>query len=294
MNDIFADKMSLGTAQFGMDYGIANESGRIGVDEAFRILEFAKESGIDYIDTAHTYGDSESVLGEFISKNSARFKVVSKLPDIRKGGASLVGKYFAETLNRLCMPKLYGYLIHRFDNIAADKALWPALESIREKGLAKKVGVSVYMPSELEYALDSKLEIDIVQFPYNVFDRRFEEYLSILRERGIEVHARSIFLQGLFFLDEERIAKEFNAARHMISEMRRIAAESDMPARTLCLCFALLNPLIDKVIIGVDSLAHLKENIDSARQISEVKKIYNRLESLRFHDENIILPYKWR
>ncbi|MDD5680784.1 MAG: aldo/keto reductase [Candidatus Omnitrophica bacterium] len=294
MNKICSEKMSLGTAQFGLNYGIANKNGRMKEEDVYEVLRYAGEAGIRHLDTAYAYGDSEKMIGDFLSGHKARFNVVSKMPDIDGGSFSSVDKYFAETLRRLGTGRIYGYLAHRVDNVLSKEGFWPALESIKEKGLAEKIGVSIYTPMELELILERKINFDIIQIPYNVFDRRFEEYFPMLHGRGIEIHVRSVFLQGLFFLDAERISREFGTARHNIEEMRHIAEEHDFSVKTLCLCFALLNPLIDKVIIGVDSPAQLKENVDSVRQIDEVKKIYDRLGSLQLHDENVILPYKWQ
>ena len=216
------------------------------------------------------------------------------MPEVKGMAVSSAEEYLMESLKNLHLPNLYAYLVHKFDDIFAHEALWHALEAIKERGLTKKIGISVYMPSELEYMLDGKISFDIVQVPYNVFDQRFEAYFTVLRERGIEVHTRSVFLQGLFFLDEQRISREFKTAKHMIDKMRRIAKENNISVQALCLCFTMLNPLIDKVVVGVDSLMHLKENIDSIGRLHEVEKVYDDLRSLQFHDENVILPYKWQ
>src|SRR3990167_5445705 len=98
MNNISAKKISLGTAQFGLDYGIANESGMIAKKEAFRILEYARESGINYLNTAYAYGDSERVIGDFLSKSNAHFNIVSKMPEVKGMAVSSAEEYLMESL----------------------------------------------------------------------------------------------------------------------------------------------------------------------------------------------------
>lgn len=291
MENKLANKTCLGTAQFGSDYGIANKKGKISKEEVFRILEHAYNSGIDTIDTAYSYGESEEIIGEFISKSENRFNIISKMPDLE---SFEVNKYFQQTLKRLKQARIYGYLVHRFDNLNMDKKLWNRLKSLEQRGLVHKIGVSLYKREELDYLLKSDIHFDIVQVPYNIFDQRFEGYFSNLRRNGIEIYTRSVFLQGLFFLKMDEINKSFQPAKDMIEKLYRISSEHSIPIYALCLCFVLLNPFIDKVIIGVDSVEQLSQNIDSIEYLDRTKSIYGLLKSLKFHDEKVILPYNWK
>jgi len=142
--------------------------------------------------------------------------------------------------------------------------------------------------------LKNNTRLDIVQVPYNIFDQRFENYFPILREMEVEIHTRSVFLQGLFFLNTDRLSENFQPAKDMIEKLRKISTNHKIPIHSLCLCFALLNPFIDKVIIGVDSLNQLRQDISSIEYLDKTKNIYELLKSLKFHNEEVILPYNWK
>jgi aryl-alcohol dehydrogenase-like predicted oxidoreductase len=286
------NKIALGTVQFGAKYGISNRIGKISTKGAFEILKFAHEEGIRLLDTAHSYGDSEELIGKFISESNMSFDIVSKFPDLEK--AEAIESYISETLKRLGQAKLYGYLVHAFGNIIQHKALWSKLESLKEKKIVEKIGVAIYKPEELEYLCDNNLHFDILQIPYNIFDQRFEGYFSDLKKKGVEIQARSIFLQGLFFLGLDEISRNFQPAKEGIEKLHRISADYEIPLHSLCLCFVLHSPLIDKVIIGVDSIGQLEQNIDSIKYVDKVRDIYDLLQSLRFHNEEVILPYNWK
>lgn len=288
------DKLCLGTAQFGLDYGIANNSGKVKKRDAFRILEYAHHRGIRMLDTAPFYGGSEKTIGEFMSGGSRRFDIVSKRR-FGRDSTPLVEGYFNNTLENLGQKKIYGCLVHGFEDISAHKKkLRGELESIKKDGFAEKIGVSLYKTKELEYIFENGIPIDIIQLPYNVFDRRFERYFKRLKDRKVEIHARSVFLQGLFFLDKRRIGRYFKNAKKALEGLGDISRKNSIPVNSLCISFAMLNPLVDKVIIGVDSLRQLKENIRSLGDAGRVKKIYKELSSLEFHDETVILPTNWR
>lgn len=288
------NKICLGTAQFGLDYGIANKKGKISKEEVFEILDYAYNKGIMTLDTAHSYGESEERIGEFISESKNTYNIISKLPPLDNSELN-VESYYLETLQRLRQEKIYGYLIHRFDDLTSYKGnLWIELRSLKERGLLNKAGTSLYKTEELRYLLDNNIAFDIIQVPYNIFDQRFHQYFPALKKKDVKIFARSIFLQGLFFAEDDIIEKYFASSKKMIELLRNISKEHDIPANAIYLCFALLNPFIDKVIIGVDSLSQLKENIDSLAYIKKVEGIYQMLESLKFYDENVILPFNWK
>ena len=206
------DRLSLGTVQFGMPYGISNRTGRIPKEEAFKILQYAHENGIDTLDTAYSYGESEERIGDFIAASGRNFNIVSKAPHLDKHGVSDIEGYCLETLKRLRKKNIYGYLIHKFDDIVRHKNQWSKLESLKRKGLVRKIGVSLYNPQDLEYLLSNDTRIDIIQFPYSVFDRRFEGYFALLKEKNIEIHVRSVFLQGFVFLKPDDLPSSLTKA----------------------------------------------------------------------------------
>ena len=177
-------KLALGTAQFGLDYGIANESGKIKILDAKNILEFARVSKIDLIDTAIGYGDSEKVIGEI---GAQEFKIVSKLPPFTENLLDIdlwLKNNVQSSLKRLGVKFLYGLLLHRPGDLRGDmgKKLIKALKKIQSQGLIKKIGLSIYDPRELDEFINL-IEPDIIQAPLNIIDRRLElavGYLSYI------------------------------------------------------------------------------------------------------------------
>jgi len=281
------NKIALGTAQFGMDYGINNERGRVSEEEVSEILDLAWKSGVDTIDTAYLYGKSERIIGCY--KNVSKFKVVSKFPDIRK-----IEKYIEATLNNLKIHRIYGYLAHDFRNVKFNIECWKKILELKCEGKVLKVGFSLYYPYELEYLLDKNLNFDIVQVPYNIMDRRFEKYFSVLKEAGVELHVRSVFLQGLFFMGEKRIPPYFQKVKHKIKYIQNYALEKNVSVEYILLLFSISNEYIDKVVIGVDSKKQLEKNINSLYFYDE--QILNdiNLDLLKEEDESIIVPSNWR
>lgn len=288
----FANKICLGTAQFGMDYGIANAIGQMPENGVFKVLEYASIAGIDTLDTAYEYGDSEGIIGKYIEKSNAGFKIISKMP---KSGSGIddPASYCAKSLKQLKRNRLYGYLV-RDSEIVKHDDLYEKVLSLKKDGLIEKAGLSLYATDSLDHVLKRDLPVDILQIPYNIFDRRFERYFPALKSRGIDIYTRSVFLQGLFFLAEKRIAKDFSAASLAISRLRAISAGCGIPVAALCLSFVMLNNDVDKVIIGVDSLEQLKENVDSLKYVSRVRQLEDSLKALKLEQEEIILPYKWK
>ena len=196
------NKLALGTAQFGSSYGIANEA-KVKFSEARQILRFAKNSNIDLIDTAITYSNSEKFIGDSGIKD---FNFVSKLPDLPKDCEDItfwVEQSVKSSLKRLGIPSLYGLLVHRSENLLGDKGkkLVKALKMIKLNGFVKKIGISIYDPSECEEVI-KLLRIDIIQAPLNIVDRRLviSGWLSKLHSEEIEIHTRSVFLQGLLLM----------------------------------------------------------------------------------------------
>lgn len=286
MNDII-----LGTAQFGMDYGINNTRGKIPYDEIPAIMDRSFASGVDTVDTAVSYGESESIIGNYLKRSKKPFKVISKLPAC---GSEDVRKIVSGSLKKLNASTICGYLIHNFASYEKDAKVWSELEHLREGGIIEKIGFSLYTPSELEKILKAGLEIDIIQIPYSIFDHRFTPYLSALKKMGIELHARSVFLQGLCFKDPEKVGENFTPFKQILKKLRTLSGESAVPVSSICLDFVLQDEFIDKVIVGVDNLRHLEEILKAPEYSAKVNDILCKLDSFTLEDEDIILPFRWK
>ena len=196
-------KLALGTVQFGLKYGIANQTGQVKPEDAKKILQLAKDANIDLVDTAMAYGDSEKVIGD---AGIIDFRFISKLPPLPKDCSDVdtwVKEKIQSTLTHLGIRSLYGLLVHRSENLLGNpgKKLIKALNSLKFNGLVKKIGISIYDPLELDQVMHLT-NFDIIQAPLNIVDRRLETsgWLSRLNKFGVEVHTRSTFLQGLLLM----------------------------------------------------------------------------------------------
>ena len=201
---ITAKNIAIGTVQFGMPYGITNTHMRVPTRKTVSdILSYALDQEISYLDTAKLYGNSEEVLGAVGIEN---FHVISKLPDCE---VEQVEPLVEDSCKKLGKDALYGYLLHSFEHFKTDPLPYRKLEELRANRVIQKIGFSLYYPSDLKYLLDQAVDFDLIQVPYSILDRRFEPYFSLLREKGIEVHTRSAFLQGAFFFSPRACSRTF-------------------------------------------------------------------------------------
>lgn len=194
MNDV--PQLCLGTVQFGLPYGIVNQTGQVTESEVRQILDLAATSGISLLDTAQAYGTSETVLGRCWPADAPR-RLISKLrPEIVPQSWEVS---FQTSLQRLQAPKLDGFLLHRASDLLAPygKELLDWLEGLRERGLVERIGISIYDASELEDLPLHRLQL--VQLPLSIYDQRLicDGTVGRLQDLGIAVHVRSVLLQGL-------------------------------------------------------------------------------------------------
>lgn len=284
-------KLALGTVQFGLKYGISNSRGKVPESEVLEVLTYASQEGIDTLDTASAYGDSEKVLGRCLPYVGNQFKVISKFSGADKQSLEEAIK---NTLHNLGQSKLYGLLMHRFEEFKNNSTIFEEYLKLSEIGLIDKVGFSLYHPDELEWLLNKNIPFKLLQVPYNVFDQRFSVFFPELQKRQIELHVRSVFLQGLVFKNLDTLESFFNPIKDRLELLGKIAEESGLSISTLCVDYALLQAEIDKVVIGVESISNLQENIMSTKFVSEVSNLRSKLQSLSFQNEKILNPSRWK
>ena len=264
-------KLSLGTVQFGLAYGINNNRGQVPVEEVRELLQIATKAGIDTIDTASAYGESEKILGSLLD-SSMSFRIVTKYPaDIEDRKPAEIWQKSYERLGRR---PIYGYLLHNYHSFRNRLHLVDFLQELRQQGKVQRTGFSLYNPDELDEIFELDLPFEIVQVPFSLLDQRFLPYFRQLKIRGVEIHTRSSFLQGLVFKKPETLPAFFNPAQESLRGLSRKAKELGMSIAELCLGFCLTQPDIDRVVIGVDGIDNLKQNIIGQ---SVVKTIQERL-----------------
>lgn len=283
-------ELALGTAQFGLEYGVTNKRGKIQKDEIKAILDYAILNKVDLLDTAKAYGKSEEILGEVIG-GDARFKIVTKIE--ARGDKAALEKEVAFSLSKLRRTEIYGCLLHSFSAIQENQAVLNYLADIRAGGCIEKIGVSLYHPEEALYLLDNSFPFDLVQVPYNLLDRRFSKIFDRLQTAGIEIHVRSVFLQGILLVSPEKLPPHFRSVQKAISKIHNKARGAGLSPETLCLGLAAADPRISRVVVGVDGLASLKANIDAFKRWRETLPLLEALDDISSSDEEIILPFKW-
>ncbi len=284
-------RVALGTVQFGLRYGVANAGGPVPRDEVARILTEALNAGIDTLDTAVAYGNSEERLGEFGVQG---WNVISKLPELPKDvvdAGAWVKQQVQGSLARLRIDRLDGLLLHKpSDILGRHRSVYVReLEQIREQGLAGSIGYSIYSPDELP-ELCKALAPGLVQAPYNLLDRRLESsgWMAKLAGEGVRIHTRSAFLQGLLLMPEGERPPRFDRWRSLWQTWTRACAELQEAPLKLSLGFVLSQPAIERVVVGVDSAVHLREILASAHPLPT-----DGFPQIESQDLDLIEPSRW-
>lgn len=287
----YTRKIVLGTAQFGMEYGINNTVGQITEKEIFKILNYSYSKGIRFLDTAESYGNSEDIIGKFHKINShKRFKIYSKG---YFGSSNLINTEQVErNLSKLNIDKYEGYMIHNFNVLDYNKKLFNELEKIKKSGLIKNIGVSVYTNENVKEIIDSSF-FDFVQLPFNLLDnsKKRKSIIEQAKSAGIRVYARSLFLQGLFFMSKSRLPKKLLPLNKYLDQLKKICMDNNLLIEDLSLNYALGKNYIDKVVFGVDNLDQLKRNIF---QLEKPKTLqYENVDNIDVIEKELLNPVNW-
>ncbi|MBI5141426.1 MAG: aldo/keto reductase [Nitrospirae bacterium] len=289
-------KIGLGSVQFGIDYGISNMEGKTSLDEVEKILDVAMHNAIRVVDTAAQYGTSEEVLGKTLSAKHD-FKIVTKTPSfassvITSDDEQRLEDSFAQSLQKMRIASCYGLLIHNADDLLSENGhiLFAKIAELKQKGLVEKIGVSVYTAFQIDEILEL-FQIDIIQLPINVFDQRLliGGHLSKLKKRGVEIHARSAFLQGLLLMPPENLPTFFDSVREHIKNYHRTIHKHGITAVRAALGFLINIPEIDFIICGVNNHSQLKEIC--AEAVPAESMDFSRFA---LTDEFIVNPSTWR
>ena len=290
-------KLGIGTVQFGLDYGISNRVGKIPSKEVHNILQLASKAGVTLLDTAPQYGDSEQVLGSVLPKGH-QFQIVTKTPDFKtnkihqENGVTLK-KTFHQSLENLSMKSFYSLMIHLSDDLLTPggEYLFEAMEKLKSNGLVEKIGVSVYSAAQIDLIMD-RFSIDLIQVPVNILDQRLIQsgHLKALKQAGVEIHARSIFLQGLLLMDLDVLPAYFSSIRQHLKEFHADCIRENISPVFVCLDFILNHPEIDRVITGVCS----KKELGVILEATMMGKLSMEYAGYAWQDESIIDPSKWK
>ena len=289
-------KVSIGTAQFGEKYGIMNQSGKTQISEVSRILDLARKNKINMIDTAASYGDSEIILGKL---NISDFNVGTKLPSLKNSINNLFSQIkhtISRSLDRLKISKLEYVLIHDENDLIRMKneRLIDALLNIKDLGLTKKIGISIYTPSILDNT-NRLSDIDIFQSSLNIFDQRMldNHWVKIFKKNDIEFNARSIFLQGLLLNNWKKIPKYFEPWKVNFNMWHDYANESGRSKLSSILGWINGIDSVNRFVIGVETYNQLNDILNAQKQSFDFQCDHN-MNKFSLSDKRLINPSNWK
>ena len=291
-------RIGIGTVQFGQDYAIDATETRPDDGEIARILRLAATAGITMLDTASAYGNAEKVLGRVLGRTQP-FRIVTKTAvfngaSIRREDSDTLLETFRNSLEDLRVGSVYGLMIHKAPNLTGDggERLFDAMQILKQQGQVQKIGVSVYDAAQIENVM-ARFPVDLVQVPVSILDQRLIAggQLKTLKEQGVEIHARSIFLKGLVFADPAMLPDHFDSVRERLQAFRKAVAASGCTPQAVALSFILDNPNIDTVLCGVTSAAQLGQIVESISGPSAAPLPEQQRFALA--DPEILNPGRW-
>ncbi|MDD4019190.1 MAG: aldo/keto reductase [Kiritimatiellae bacterium] len=285
-------KLMLGTVQFGLEYGIANVSGKPSFERVCEILRTAHEGGVTALDTAAAYGTSEEIVGAALERLALRdaMTVVSKVPPIEAdtdaGAERFIEQTVLRSLQRLRLERLAVCLLHREN----DLRFLPVLGKMVGKGLIGGAGVSLDSDRFLGEAGAARF----IQLPYNVVDRRFDSFWPTAQNNDIRLFSRSVYLQGLLVMPEEKIRPGLSGVIPVRRSLERIALEAGCTMPELCMRYVLSNPAVTSVLTGVDTAEQLRENLRLAALGPLPEDVLGRVrECVPVLPESLVRPALW-
>lgn len=290
-------RIGLGTAQFGMPYGISNTSGRPAIAAVAAVLARAADRGIRVVDTAAQYGESEKVLGEAFP-GTHRFAIVTKTARFEAGSsgaakADTVARGLMGSLERLGQPSVYGLLVHDGDELLGPhgNAIWGAMEKLRSDGFVQKIGMTTYTGEDIDTVLE-RFRPTLIQLPLNLLDQRLIEsgHLAKLKRHGVEIHARSIFLQGLLLMRPDERHAYFRQFGEPLARYHAFLERHGLTPVRAAVAFLRSVNEVDVGLVGVTSVEQLEEILEAFEApLPEVP-----FATLACSEPALLNPYLWQ
>jgi uncharacterized protein len=285
-----ANRFILGTVQFGLPYGISNVGGQMPTQEAMETFAAARNAGIRFLDTAAAYGTSREVIGAFHQTNPP-FEVINKFISSTPQELRME---LDDSLRMMAIPHLYAWMYHKPGELHSHPESAEVLKESIAAGKVLHAGISVYSAEELESAIQTEW-IDVIQLPFNLFDNwvRRGDAIQRAKKAGKEIHIRSAFLQGLFFMNPDELTGKVSALAPALSQLQTISQSAGLTLMEMALRYALRFPEIDSLVIGVDAAAQLKANLSAAEgelTQSQIEKIHQ----IHIPDPTMLNPGNWK
>lgn len=291
-NDLKISAMTLGTVQLGMEYGIANKSGKPSTQKAFEILDTAIEGGINSFDTANGYGESEEVLGKYFTRQDSggsslplittKFRVDPMMGTDTASVEKQIFGFAAQSLEKLKIKKIPVYMLHNAKDMSQyGSVVSDTLIKLKNEGVIEKAGVSVYFPAEVEEMLENDL-YEAVQIPMNAFDTKMvrSRVLKKLKDKGCIVFVRSVFLQGLFFMDPDQMPESLASTALYLKQLREISRQEGLSVEQLALSFIRDMEGVTSLVLGAETPEQISDNIKLMEGPSLGADAFLKLEKL--------------
>lgn len=292
-------KLCLGTVQFGIEYGVANQNGKPAQQQVDEILAYVQSAGVNCFDTAQLYGESERVLGNYLGSSSLELPmIISKVPSdtFNSDEKSFTGN-IKQSLDRLRIQKLYGLLMHDAEQLKQ----WSSADAqrvvrLKEEGLIEHFGVSIYTDDEFHAAIKNP-EIELIQIPYNLFDQRGlnKGWFELAKKHNKLIFIRSVYLQGLLLMEHEAVPHYLETAKPHIQKLEQICEKLQITRNELCLSFVNTTAPDSPLLFGCETLAQAEENIDTFNHTKALRtdELTEIIDAFKAIDDTIYNPAKW-
>jgi len=292
MNNI--DKTILGTVQLGINYGINNTIGMPDMKVSNDILSKAYLNGIRSLDTAEAYGCSQQVIGNYhLNHLSQKFNVITKL-SLDNQSIIDIKSNVENNCQILNIERLEGYLFHSFHEFVKYPNIYKDLLSLKESGLINKIGVSIYTNEELDHII-KYTNIGLIQLPVNVLDNYNIKgiLLKQAKDKGCEIHVRSVYLQGLLLMDEDKIKPKLQPLIPYIRRLKEIAVNANILFEQLCLGYLFKIKEIDKILIGLETVEQLEKNIELIKSAELSNDLIDAVNEITVTEKGLLHPSNW-
>jgi len=288
------NKLILGTVQLGLNYGINNLSGKPSKEKAFEILDSAYDNGIRVLDTAEAYGNSQEVIGEFQKHNpNKKFKIITKLSAKHALNNNELLNHISNNCRILNTCNLHGYMFHSYQSFKENTMFYNEILDAKNKGVIEYAGISLYTNNEIEDIIVNYSDFDFIQIPFNLFDNesKRKEIMNAAKQKNIEIHTRSVFLQGLFFRNSNKLPEKLLSLKKNMQTLEKIKIDSELDTETLALQYVLQKEYVDHVLIGVENTKQLMSNISICKNKNIIP--HDLIDAINVEDENLLNPSNW-
>lgn len=293
------NRLALGTAQFGLAYGLASGYQQVEMEEVTDILFQARKAGVDVIDTAASYGQSEDILRSIDFVTS--FKIVSKTLPIRQDCITSdhlihIENAFQNSLNMVRGRPLHAYLVHDAKDllVSGSEQLWLWMKKIKSEGLVRHIGVSVYDCETARTILD-RYDPDIIQIPYNIFDQRLdaEDFFKFCSDRSVKLHVRSIFLQGAILMHQDALPQYLKGLQANLAQLLKFSKVHKVSVYLLALAFVARRPEIEHIVVGVHNKVQLFQMLSTWKQLENFDASSIDWQPFACNNLTLIDPRHW-